>query len=256
MWNTFFIEPLYNALIFLVNTIPGASLAIAVIILTIAVKLLLAPLSAMSLRSQIIQKKLQPQIKAIQAEYADDKQLQSVKVMELYKEHKTNPFSGCLLILLQLPIILALYRVFLSGIGLQEDLLYASMIYPDVINSTIFGIIDLAEKSILIALIAGIAQFIQMKYSAAMKTEPQKEGDGERSMQEDMAQGMQKGMKFGMPIMITVFAYIVPAAVGLYWVVNIIFSIVQEYIIRRNSKDSIQSNEPPRVSIDQVLPAV
>jgi YidC/Oxa1 family membrane protein insertase len=255
MWNTFFIEPLYNALIFLVNSVPGASLAVAVVLLTIAVKLLLAPLSAKSLRSQITQKKLQPQIKAIQKEYADDKQLQSAKVMELYKENKTNPFSGCLLILIQLPIILALYRVFLGGVGLREDLIYAAVSYPEIINTSILGIIDLSEKSIILALIAGVAQFIQMKYSAAMRVDPETESaTEEKTTQENMAQGMQRGMKLGMPIMIGIFAYIVPAAVGLYWVTNIVFSIAQEYVLRRMDRN--RADQPPTVSIDQVLPAV
>src|SRR5580704_10130713 len=107
MFHTIFYIPLYNALIWLTTGL-GGSIGLAVIALTLVVKIILSPLSYSSIKSQIEQKKLQPLMDDIKKKYPDKKE-QSEKMMELYKEHKTNPFAGCLLLLLQLPVIIALY---------------------------------------------------------------------------------------------------------------------------------------------------
>ena len=225
MFHTIFYVPLYNALIWL-TTLFGGSIGLAVIGLTLVVKLILAPLSYSSIKSQIEQKKLQPLIEDLKKKYPDQKE-QSQKMMELYKEHKTNPFAGCLLILLQLPVIIALYHVFLSGAVTNPLDLYSFVHAPKVIH-TMFLWINMGSRSIVLAILAGLSQFLQMQWSPAMQSMPATTGS---DPQANMAATMTKSMKYTMPIMIAFFGYAVPGAVALYWIVSNIFMIVQERII-------------------------
>jgi YidC/Oxa1 family membrane protein insertase len=172
MFHTIFFVPLYNALIGL-TTLFGGSLGLAVIGLTLVVKLILSPLSHLSIKSQIEQKKLQPLIDEIKKKYPDQKE-QSAKMMDLYKEHKTNPFAGCLLILLQLPVIIALYRVFLAGATVNPGDLYSFIPAPATVHGAFLGI-SMTGRSILLAILAGVSQFVQMYLSPSMQqsaTEP------------------------------------------------------------------------------------
>lgn len=181
--------------------------------------------------NQITQKKLQPELARIKKEYPE-KQEQSKKIMELYKEHKTNPFSGCLLVVIQIPIIFALYTVFLQGLEIVPEKLYSFVIAPETLNLTFLSV-DLAEKSIVFALIAGLSQFIQLRLSPAMQNPTPPTEKKEKTTQEELAENMQKSMKYAMPVMITIVAYLVPAAVALYWIVSNVFTIIQETVIRR-----------------------
>lgn len=228
MFKTLFYIPLYNALIMLTGFF-GGSLGLGVIALTLLVKIILSPLSHLSIRSQIEQKKLQPLIADIRKKYPDQKE-QSQKLMELYKEHKTNPFAGCFLILLQLPVIIGLYQVFLNGSGINTEMLYPFVAQPETI-STIFLGINMASKSILFALIAGISQFLQMHWSPAMQKNTNEPKPDPTDMQAMLAYNMQRTMKYILPVMIIVFAYAVPSAVALYWIISNIFMIIQEKIV-------------------------
>lgn len=234
MFQTIFILPLTNALVFLTGLF-GGSLGLAVIALTLLVKFILAPLSHRSVISQIEQKKLQPLISDIKKKFPDQKE-QSQKLMELYKEHKTNPFAGCLLVLLQLPIIIALYQVFLKGTGVSIEGLYTFIHNPDMVQNIFLGI-DLGGKSIIFAIIAGISQFVQMYWSPAMQQSLQNDPVDPKDFQANLANSMSKSMKYTMPIMIVFFAYYVPAAVALYWIISNVFLLIQErYVIYRHKK--------------------
>jgi YidC/Oxa1 family membrane protein insertase len=231
--NTFLYEFFYNVLIGLTNLFPGASIGVAVIILTIIVKLLLAPLTYRSIKNQVIQKKLQPKLAEIKKNVTDTKE-QSQQIMALYREHKTNPFAGCLLILIQIPIIFALYAVFLQGLEIIPDRLYSFISAPAELHTMFLGL-DLTGKSIILAVLAGLSQFTQMQLSPALRSakKDKRESTEELSTQQQFTESMQKSMKYSMPVMIGIFAYIVPAAVALYWVVSNIFTIVQELVIRK-----------------------
>ena len=232
MFHTIFYLPLYNALIFLTGSLWG-SLGLAVVALTLIVKFILAPLSHKSIVSQIEQKKLQPLIEDLKKKYPDQKE-QSVKMMELYKEHKTNPFAGCLLIILQLPVIIALYRVFLAGATVISTDLYSFVHAPVNVNAMFLGMDMAAKGSIILAVLAGLSQFLQMYLSPAMQNTPASPATGDPKM--DMMNSMTKSMKYTMPIMIAVFAYAVPGAVALYWVISNIFMIAQERFVMMRMK--------------------
>ena len=224
MWNTVFFQPLYNALVWLVGNMPDGSVALAIIVLTVVVKLILAPLSFKALKSQVIQKELQPHMVHIRKEYPDKKE-QSVKIMELYKKFKTNPFSGCLVILIQIPIIFALYYVFLRGLDFNTELLYTAVHYPDVVTTTFLGI-DMNVKSLAFALAAGLAQFIQKEDTLVSQ-------DTKPTFADQFGSNLQKQMLYTMPIIIVIVGMAVPAAVSLYWIVTNVFAFIQEFLAKK-----------------------
>ena len=116
IFNTFLYRPLFNVLILFYQYVPGHDFGLAVIILTILIKLIFYPLGIKAIKSQKELSGLQPKIKEIQEKYKDNKEQQTKEVMALYKKERINPFSGCLPLLIQLPVLLALYRVFWRGL--------------------------------------------------------------------------------------------------------------------------------------------
>lgn len=234
MFQTIFVEPLHNALVFLVNSVPGANVGLAIIILTVLVKFLLAPLHQKAIKGQIKLKELDPKIQEIKKNFPD-KQQQAQKTFELYKENKINPLSGCLPVLIQLPIILALYRLFVEGFTPQAHKIYNFISSPESF-STMFMSIDLAEKSLILAIFAGITQYLQARFSASyvgVKNNP-----NDDSMQANISRMMSKQMVYFLPIFVVFVSYQISAAVALYWSVNNIFTTVQEILIYRKYKKS------------------
>lgn len=245
IWNTIFYQPLYNALIWLVDILPGGSLALAIVFLTLIVKIILSPLSRRSIVNQITQKKLQPYVNQIRAKFTD-KQEQAKKLLEFYKINKSSPFSGCLLVLIQLPIIIALYTTFLRGVQLDGSLLYSFVPAPEQL-STIYlgGFINLAEPSIGLALVTGLVQLIQVTFSPAFRLDNKKsdislkkEDMSADEMQAVVMNKVQGAMKYLVPVMITVFAMAVPSAVALYWLVTNLFTILQEVLVVSSFKEA------------------
>ncbi|MBP6884637.1 MAG: membrane protein insertase YidC [Candidatus Pacebacteria bacterium] len=235
LWDTIFYQPLYNALIFAISIMPGGDVGLAIILLTIVVKLILFPLAQRSIDSQIAMKALEPDIAKIK-ETVTDKTEQNKQVFALYKERKVNPFSGCLLILLQLPVIIALYLVFLHGFEEAPTALYSFISAPESFNLKFLGFLDLGQKSIVLALLAGISQFVQGKLAQGRQGKPSGEG-----MSGQFAKTMQTQMIYILPIMITVIAYRISAAVALYWIASNIFTIAQEfYTIRKIRKQAVK----------------
>lgn len=232
LWNTFLYEPLHNALVFLIGIVPGGDVGVAVIILTVVVKLVLFPLSQKSIRSQIAMKLIEPDIAKIKADYPD-KQEQAKKTFELYKEKKVNPFSGCLVVLIQLPIIFALYYVFFKGLDIGAAKLYSFVPMPDVVNTNFLGILDVTSKSIVLAILTGISQFFQMKLSVPA-TPPSV--PGEKSFATDFAKSMNFQMKYILPVFIAFVSYSISAAIALYWFTSNLFAIGQELYVRNKVK--------------------
>ncbi len=233
MFTKIFIVPLYNVLIFLVDVVPLHDVGLAIITLTVLVKLALSPLNRKAVMSQIQLKSLEPKIKEIKKNYPD-KQEQAAKTFELYKEYKISPLAGCLPILIQLPIILALYRVFLSGFSLDAHPIYSFVTRPEIFRMEFLGLIDLASKSLGFAILAGATQFLQGYFSAARTTAATDPND--TSMQANMSRMMGKQMKYFLPIFVAIVSYQISAAIALYWSVNNIFTTVQEILIQKRLK--------------------
>lgn len=233
LWNTFFYKPLYNALVYIVDMLPGNSLFLAVVILTIIVRLIISPLSYRSIKTQLKTKKIQPLLRAIKKN-TPDKQDQARATMALYKAHGVKPFSGFLLILVQFPIIIALYWVFREGgVDIDPESLYSFISIPENISLTSLGI-DLAQKSLILAFLTGFTQYIYLSISTSMKKDP--EADKGQSDQEKMMAKVGQSMKYMMPVMITIFAYTIGGAVALYWTTSNLFMIIQEVVIQKKLK--------------------
>ena len=232
IWNLVLYKPLVNILAFFVSVIPGGDVGIAVIIVTILVKTALYPLSQRSIENQAKMKLLEPEINSIKKSGAT-KEEQARKTMELYKKHKTNPFSGCLLVLIQIPIIFALYYVFFKGIKFDSTILYSFIDVPVNINMNFLGLIDIGGKSLVLALLAGVSQFFQayfMPKPAAVVKDP----NGKVSFQDSFAKSMNMQMKYIFPIVVTFIAYSISGAVALYWITSNVFTIAQQ--IKANKK--------------------
>jgi YidC/Oxa1 family membrane protein insertase len=228
IFNLILYQPLFNALIFLYVYLPGHDFGIAIIILTAAIRLALYPLMAQSIRSQKILNELQPKIQAIQKQYQDDKQQQAKAMMELYQKEKFNPFGGCLPLLIQLPILIALYRVFWKGFQPEQlSFLYPFVPHPGVINSTFLGLVNLTQPNVIFAILAGVSQFFQSKMMMP-QTKKQPQGGDQMAQFSDM---MQKQMVYLLPLFTVFILWRLPAAVGLYWLATTLFSIIQQYLI-------------------------
>ena len=126
LYTTFFYQPLFNVLVFIYNTIPGQDLGVAIIALTVLVRVLLYPLSSQSIKAQKMMQDVQPKLDALKKQFGADKEKLASATMQLYREEKVNPLSSCLPLLLQLPFFIALFQVFRDGTK-PESL---SVLYP------------------------------------------------------------------------------------------------------------------------------
>lgn len=234
LYNDILINPMLNLLVIVYNALPWADMGLAIIIVTILIRLLLFPLAQRSTRAQMALQKLQPEIDKIRSKYKD-KQEQTQKIMEFYQKNKVNPLGSCLPLLLQLPIIFALYQVFNTGLSVENlTTLYDFVPKPETLNTTFLGIIDLTQRNIALAVIAGAFQFVQSKMlQAKNKNKPMPKPADDMP---DIGNMMTKQMTYFMPIMTVFIGSTLPAALTLYWVVVTLFAIGQQYLLQRQFK--------------------
>lgn len=230
IWNIFLYQPLLNALAFLVSVIPGGDVGLAVIILTILVKIVLFPLSQRSIESQAAMNLLAPELNKIKNSGLS-KEEQAKQTFELYKKNKTNPFSGCLLVLIQIPIIFALYYVFFKGLNFENGLLYSFIQAPENINMIFLGILNISEKSIILAILAGISQYLQ----AYFMPKPVLSSGNSNSFQDSFAKSMSMQMKYVFPFVVAFIAYTISGAIALYWITSNIFSVGQQIYVNKKT---------------------
>lgn len=229
-FNIVLYRPLFNLLILIYDYIPGQDFGIAIICLTVIIRFIIYPLSVKALNSQRALQKLQPKLQEIQRKYKDDKEKQTKETLELYKTEKINPFSGLLLALIQLPILIALYQVFWNGLKPEELMhLYGFIQNPNQIDTMFLGFLDLSKPSLVFAILAGIFQFIQTKMIM-----PKIDNQAKR----DFSSVMQKQMIYLFPVITVVILLRLPSALGLYWIASSVFSIVQQYFLIRPMKKS------------------
>lgn len=225
MFETFFYQPVLNLLIFLYNIVPGNDLGVAIILLTIVIKLLLLPLSKKSIKSQKALQDLQPQTEALKKKFKDNKEAMSKAMLELYKKNKVNPFSSCLPLIIQLPFLFAVFRVFRNGFDNGVlDLVYPFIVRPEVINYISFGFIDLSVRNIPMAVMAGVAQFWQTKMMMVKKPPIKSPG----AKDENMAAIMNKQMLYFMPLLTVVIGIQFSGGLALYWLVTTVLTGAQQ----------------------------
>jgi YidC/Oxa1 family membrane protein insertase len=231
-----FYFPLYNALIFLIEHLPHADLGLAVIVMTIVVKLIIFPMNLSAVRTQVKMKELEPQLAQLREKYKDDKNEQAKQLMAFYKENDLNPFGGILPALIQLPVIISLYSIFRSS-GLpqiNQALLYHFVQAPLLINVHFLGTaIDVAQKSIVLAIIVAISQVVQVQ----LVMPPMKKHEGEPTMKSDFARSMNLQMRYVLPLFTAYISYITSGAVALYFITSNLFAIGQELYVRKTIKN-------------------
>lgn len=234
LFHVIIYQPIYNALAFLVGVIPGSDIGIGIIGITILVRLVLFPLSLSAIKSQIGMRQVDPKLKALREEYKDNKEELAKKTMQLFKEYKINPFAGFLLLLVQLPIIIGLYavlRIEAKTISFDPSVLYHFVHAPPHVSLVFLGVLDLAGKSIVLALLVALTQFLYAKLLAPPKSPEPKAG--KRSFQEDLMDSMQLQMRYVLPIVLGVVSYAASSAIALYFLTSNIFSVLQELVVQR-----------------------
>ena len=225
-------QPLFNGLILLYKYIPGQDFGVAVIVLTILIKVILYPLGAKGIKMQKQLSEIQPKIKEIERKFKHNKEQQMKAIMDFYKKEKINPFSGCLPLLIQLPILIALYRVFWKGFEPEQmNHLYSFVSAPEAFNPTFLGIVNLAEPFVYLALIAGVFQFIQTKMLTPTLSKTQQKKIDPKDPMAGFSNMMQKQMLYFFPLFTVMILWTLPAAIGLYWITFTLFAIAQQKLV-------------------------
>lgn len=206
-------EPMGWLLSFLYDLI--GNYGITLILFTLLVRACLFPLYAAQIKSSARMKDVQPKMQALQKKYANDKETLNIKMMELYKEEKFNPMSGCLPMLIQMPIILALFVLLRNPtVFISEHAMLMG------VHEAFFWIPDLSQPDPwILPLAAGIATFFSFGMTQAMSP---------TDMNGSTA-GMMKMMKYFFPVMIVWMGRSFPAGLSLYWFIGTLFMIVQTF---------------------------
>jgi len=257
LWMDAIYRPILNGLIFLIKTVPGHSLGLAIIFLTLFIRTLLLIPSQRAMRSQKKMQEVQSKIEAGKKKHKDNQEKIALETVALWKEHKVNPFGSCMLMLVQFPILIGLYYVIREG--LHPDKI--ELLYPSVIDGFSFSLMQthflgmdlLLPNIIILPLIVGGLQFIQMqlafaraekKKSTTPSNKPtKKKSDNAPDMQDQMKMANNM-MKYFMPAMIAFFTASLPAGVGVYWGVSTTYGIVQQLVVNRQAQSDDKASSP------------
>ncbi len=230
LFHSIIYNPLYNGLVYLVGVIPSHDMGLAVIALTVVVRIILFPLSRRAVDAQLAMKKIAPEVEEIKKKYKKNSPEQSQAIFALYKERGIHPFASFGLVLIQFPILIALYWVFYKSGFPQVDqaLLYPFVHVPPPINMEFLGVINMASRSIPIAVLAGVTQFLYTWLSMGPREKVPEGTPIEASLSGDMAKSFDLQARYMLPVMIGVIGYTIAAAAPLSWVTSNIFMILQE----------------------------
>lgn len=238
-FHTVFYDPIYNALVALVALIPGSDVGIAVIIVTIIIRLILLPSSLSAARTQRAMKTLEPKIKELKEKHKGNKEKEAIDTLALYRDARVNPFLSILTVFIQIPVLLALYWVFyyepLSAINTAR--LYAFTPVPDAVSLQFLGIISVAGKSLVLAALAGVTQFFQAHLALSGTMKP----SDVKGMQNDFQKVMGMQLKYVFPFIIAAISYTTSGAVALYFVTTNLAGMAQEWYVRRAIAAETQS---------------
>jgi YidC/Oxa1 family membrane protein insertase len=227
-FNLILTYPLLNLLVFFYHYIPD--IGVVIILITVLVRLILLPSFHKSLKQQKAMSALQPKMSALKEQFKNDKEAQAKALMELYKEHNVNPLSSCLPLLIQLPILIALYQVFIRSLdGSQLTGLYSFVPAPESINPMFLHFLNLAHKNVIMAFVAGGLQYFQSKL---MMPNPK--------VEDTTTKMMRYQTLYFLPALTVVFGLQFPAGLTLYWIVTTLFGIGQQYYILRKEEHVVE----------------
>ncbi len=233
-WTEVFFRPIFNTLVFLIKIMPGHNLGWGIILLTLIIKIILLGPNHKALRAQKAMQKIQPQLDALKIKYKDEPQKLASETMLIWKKYKVSPMSSCLPMIIQFPILIALFYVVKSGLDvINPDVLYNTLkdVNLQTINPNFLGIIDLTKANIIVLpIIVGGLQFFQMHLTLGKNKSNKLVKDGKPNPMPMM----NNMMKYFMPLMIAVFTASLPAAVGFYWGTSTLFGIGQQFFVNRS----------------------
>lgn len=221
-------DPLYNGLVFLVGVMPGHEAGLAVIALTVVVRIVLLPLSRRAIETQMAMKKIAPEIEKIKEKYKDNREEQGKATFALYRERGVHPFASVGLLLAQLPILIALYRIFAGGglPGIRPELLYQFISPPPLVSMDFFGILDMTGHSILLGVLAAATQFAYTRLSMGPREKQKPAAPG--SFSADLARSFDLQARYVLPVTFVALSYVIPNAAMLYLVTSNMFMVLQE----------------------------
>jgi YidC/Oxa1 family membrane protein insertase len=241
MFHTLLVQPLFNLLVLIYAAIPGHDFGVAVIILTILVRLTLWPLVNKQLHSQRAMQSLAPEIAKVRKEAKGDKQKESALLMELYKEKGVNPLASLVPTFIQLPLLFALFFVLQDILKPGE---IANVTYPalrgleavkniiadsSAFKATLFGM-NIAKPSMAFAAFAAAIQFVQTRQIMPKHTD-------------DSSAMTNKVMMYLFPGMTFVFGLQLPAALAVYWAFTSLVAIVQQHLILRKDVEEMEAKK-------------
>ncbi|MEX0587441.1 MAG: YidC/Oxa1 family membrane protein insertase [Patescibacteria group bacterium] len=222
IWDALLITPLTTALFFFYNLL-GGNLGLAIIALTVALRLLLFPLTLPSLKSMKIQREIKPDLDRIQKKYKGDRQKLATAQMELFKQRGVNPLAGCLPQILQLVILIALYQVFISN--LQNGGLNHQFLFWDL---------SVKDPYFVFPVLAAASQFILSKMMLPAVSQEHKAAHEAKDKKEDFASALQRQNLFLFPILTLFLGLQFPAGLMLYWFVSTVLQIPQQLFVLRS----------------------
>lgn len=252
LWQTLLYQPILNSLIFFYRILFN-NLGLAIIALTVLIRLALSPIMTKQLRSTKQMQELGPELEKLKSKFKDDKQKLMQAQMELYKKHGINPASGCLPQVVQLIILISLYQAFNLVIkpdgleivkkineslysfnklsldsALNLNFLYLNLSKPDLIKIPNF--IGLPG---IFVILATVFQFLSSKMMVPVVKKEEKLALKTQEKTDDMAASMQKQMLYMFPLMTLIFGFTMPSGVMLYWFIFSFYSFLQQYFINR-----------------------
>lgn len=290
MFDTLIVQPVFNLLVLIYALLPGHNFGMAIILFTIVVRLLMWPLVKKQLHHAKAMRELQPELKKIKKQAKGDRAKESAMTMALYKEKEINPFSSIGLLIVQIPILIALY----SGINriIKDPQTIIDFAYPfvqkignlpelaaniDSFDATLFGFIDLTKSALIpgggiywpaMFLVAGsaISQYFQSKQlmpsdkdARSLKTILKEAGSGKQADQSEVNSAVSRGTRFFIPAMIFIFTVNLPSALSLYWLTSGLVAIIQQRrVLGREEKvleDSINKKPTAKQRASQAVEA-
>ena len=241
-FHTVFYNPIYNALVALVALVPGSNVGVAVILITIVIRLVLLPFSLSAARTQRAMKFLEPKIKDLKEKHKGDKEKEALETLALYREARVNPFASILTVFIQIPVLLALYWVFLYEPFSTIDTarLYAFTPIPHAVSLEFLGLASIAGKSIVLAVLAGFTQFLQAHMALSGTMKPSTTG----GMQGDFQKVMGMQLKYVFPFLIATISYTTSGAIALYFITTNLAGALQEWHVRRKIHTEFGPQDP------------
>ncbi len=235
MFNTFFLRPIYNLVVYIINYIPSYDVGIAIILVTILIKIILFKPNLNSQKSSYLMREAQLDIEKIKEKYKNNNTKIAEETMKIYKERNIKPFASILLLIIQIPIFFALYYVFRDGFTLKPDLLYNFINFPETTKKLAFGLLDLSEKNIWVGVITGLTMLILSLRQSQVFKDLNKNSKNQKddSFKSFFTRSLQMQMTYFLPILIGVSASFLPAGLGVYWTINNILSIFQDIYIKK-----------------------